>query len=145
MTKRWLENGLYAGAFLLAVGVFLPFTRMAVIGNVSYHQMAEFEAYLVIACAAAGIVLSFVKLSKLVPFTVLGVWVAIFLPWLQQLINAQDKSLLGQLSYQANAAMNDFAKSILWNIDAYQWGGFVFLTGLALFTALGLFIGLKSK
>ena len=145
MKNRWIENGVYAGAFLLAVGVFLPLTRMAVVGNVTYHQIAELEAYLVIAFAGAGILLSFLKLKKLVPLAVLGIWVALFLPLIQQLISSQDKTLLGQLSHQANAAMNEFAMQMLWSLDAYQWGGFVFLAGLALFTGCGLLLGLKSK
>ena len=132
--KKLLPNLLYLATLMLAVGVFLPLTRFAVIGEVSYFDITQFEAYLVIALAIAAPVLVMLKLVRLLWLPVIGVWITLFLPWVKEFLNASDESFMGQLSNKAASLKNEFAADLFLNISEYIWGGYIFMTGLILFS-----------
>lgn len=138
--KNLLTNLLYLATLLVIIGVFLPLTNFAVIGNVSYFDITQFEAYLVVAFAAAGPVLVMIKLTRLLWLPVIGIWVTLFLPWVKEIINSGDSSLLGQISNKATALKNEFAADLFLNVSQYIWGGYLFLTGLILFTVCALML-----
>ena len=59
MTKKNLELAVYTSAILLAIGVFLPITKLPIYGEVSYNKISSFESYLVILFALSGPALFF--------------------------------------------------------------------------------------
>lgn len=143
--KNLLSNLLYLATLMLAVGVFLPLTRFAVVGDVSYFDITQFEAYLVIALAISAPILFMLKLSRLLLIPVAGVWITLFLPWVKELINSGDGTLVGQLSNKAASLKNEFAADLFLNITDYAWGGYVFLAGLILFTVSGLLLSANKR
>lgn len=143
--KNLLSNLLYIGTLLLSVGVFLPLTRFAILGDVSYFDITQFEAYLVIAFAVSAPVLLMLKLSPLLWLPAVGVWVTLFLPWVKEFLNSSDDTLVGQLSNKAVSLKNDFAAELFLNVTDYVWGGYIFLVGLFLFTVTALLLSFGKR
>ena len=144
MIKKNLDMLLYISAIMLAIGVFLPLTTFAIIGDVSYNRIAQLESYIVILLAVSAPIFIFIKQSRFIIASVIGVWVTLLLPAIQNLMGSTDSSMLGQLSNKASAAMQDFAAEFFFNVFEFSWGGYVFLLGLILFTATGLMKGLTK-
>ncbi len=134
---------LYASAMLLVVGVFLPLTTFAIIGDVSYNRVAEMESYVVILFAISAPALLFIKQQKLIFASIMGVWITLLLPAIQSLVKPEDSSMLGKLSSKASGVMQEYATNWFLNIFEFSWGGFVFLAGLILFTITGIMRALK--
>ena len=144
MKKQNLEMMIYISAVMLAVGVFLPLTTMAVIGDVSYNRIAELESYLVILLAISAPVFLFIKQPKYILVSAIGVWVTLLFPAIKGLFQSTDSSTLGKLSAKASGAMQDFAAEMFLNIFKFSWGGYIFLLGLLLFTAACVMRSMKK-
>jgi hypothetical protein len=136
---------LYVSAVMLAVGVFLPITSMAVVGDVSYNRIAEIESYIVILLAISGPAFLFIKQHKFILASVIGVWVTLLFPALEGLFQKTDTSLMGKISSKASGAMQEFASELFLNVFQFSWGGYIFLIGLLLFTAVGILRSMKKK
>lgn len=121
---------LYCGAPLLAVGVFLPMTRFAVVGDVSYYDLTATVSLVVAGCAVALPILLQLKMKKWVWLPIVGIWGALFWPKVQQQFQDEPADLFAQLSSKAQASIDAFVADVLWNIPDYSWGGYVFLVGL---------------
>ena len=145
MKKQTLEQLIYASALMLAVGVFLPLTTLAVIGDVSYNRIAQLESYVVILFAISAPVFVFIKQPKFILASVIGVWVTLFLPALKGLFKSTDSSMLGKLASKASGVMQDYAADLFLNVFSFSWGGYLFLAGLFLFTYAGVMRSLKKK
>ena len=145
MKKMNLDMWIYLSATLLAVGVFLPLTTMAVIGDVSYNRIAELESYIVILFAVSAPVFIFIKQPKFVLASAAGVWITLLLPALKSLFKSSDTSTLGKLSAKASGAMQDFAADLFLNVFEFSWGGYLFLLGLIVFTVACVLRGMKKK
>lgn len=142
--NRSLESKIYISAILLAVGVFLPLTRLPLYGDVSYHDIAEVESYMVIFFAISAPLLLSSRKYRSVIFAPIGAWVTLLFPAIKNRLEPKDNSLLGKFGESASSTMNDFAADIFQNIADFSWGGFVFLLGLVLFTLSCLFRALKN-
>lgn len=147
MDRGRIELWLNVSALLLAVGVFLPLTKLIIVGEVSYHDVAELEAYLIIGLAIAGQVLSRLY-PRLAVFAPLGCWVVLFYPAIEQAMKSDSGGLLSQARDRAQGAMQEFAADLLpdliSNIADFHWGGFVFLASLISFTLLGLMRSIRG-
>jgi hypothetical protein len=143
--KKIMEPAIYAAASVLAVSVFLPLTKLAIVGNVSYHDIASTEAYIVILLALSGPVFIFIRQSKFILASVAGVWLTLFFPWVKQFFSSNDSTLMGQLSGKSAEIMNDFAAELFLNITRYEWGGYLLLGSLLVFTAAGILRGLAKR
>lgn len=141
--KSNLNMMLYVSSVMLAVGVFLPLTSFAIIGDVSYNRAAETESYLVVLFAILAVVFQLAKQTKFIFVSVVGVWVTLLFPAIQGLFEADNTSALGKLSSKASGAMQDFAADLFLNIFEFSWGGFVFLAGLIIFTVVGISRAMK--
>lgn len=142
--KNLIPNLLYLATLALIVGVFLPLTSFAVIGNVSYYDAAQFEAYLVVALAITAPVLFMLKLTRLLWIPAVGVWVTLFLPWVKEIMGSGDESLVGQISNKATSVKNEFAADLFLNISEYTWGGYIFVVALVVFTLCALILTAKK-
>ncbi|MCP4494781.1 MAG: hypothetical protein GY820_46880 [Gammaproteobacteria bacterium] len=141
---KTIESVIYISALLLAVGVFLPLTKLPIYGEVTLHRVAEIESYLVIAFAISAPLFLIAGQPKLIKLAVIGVWVTLLFPALKGLFESGDGGFLGKLGDKASSAMNDFAADLFLNIADFHWGGIIFLSGLVLFTASCLFRPLKK-
>lgn len=144
MSKKQLEYAIYFSAIMLAIGVFLPLTKLPFYGHVSYNRIAGFESYLIILFAISAPVLLFINKPALVKFSAAGIWVTLLIPMLKGLFKSNDSSFFGKISASASSAMQNFAADFFMNIADFHWGGFVFLAGLLIFTVSCLLRSLQS-
>lgn len=145
MNFKKLDLTLYVSAFLLALGVFLPLTHLAVYGDVSYNRVAPTESYLVIGFALAGAVLAMLSMPKYVRWAPAGVWLTLLFPAIKGLFEPEDDSFLSGLTDQASGVLQEFAGDLFMNIFEFSWGGYVFLVGLLVFTASALMLSFKKR
>lgn len=143
--KKLLESAIYAAAAILAVSVFLPLTKLAIVGDVSYHEIASTESYIVILLALSAPVFIFIKQAKFVLASVIGVWITLFLPWVKQFFSSSDDTLMGKISGKSAEIMNDFAAELFLNIGRYEWGGYLLLIALLVFTVAGILRSLGKR
>ena len=144
MKTKNIDTLIYASAVLLAVGVFLPLTTLAVIGDVSYSRIAQLEAYIVILFAVSAPIFVFIRQPKFILASVIGVWVTLLLPAIKSLFKTSDGSMLGQLANKASSVMQDYAAELFFNVFSFSWGGYIFLAGLLLFSVAGVLRVLKK-
>jgi hypothetical protein len=145
MSNKNLEVALYVSAVLLAIGVFLPLTKLPVYGEVSYNRIADIESYLVIVCALAGPLLLFMNKAKLLILAPLGVWLTLLFPAIKSMFKSDSGGggFLSKIGDQASSVMTDFASHLFQNVLDFSWGGFVFLLALVVFTVSGVMRWLK--
>ena len=133
MNNKQLDILVYLTGILVAFSVLLPITSLPVLGEVSYHQVAEREANIVIAfCLVTPIFLLLGK-SKLVILPLAGVWITLLFPAIEQLLKSEE-GFFSQATEQANRIMQEFAADLFMNVTEFSWGGYVFLAALAGFT-----------
>ncbi len=144
MKKQTLDMLIYVSAVMLAVGVFLPLTSLAVIGDVSYNRIAQLESYIVILFAVSAPAFVFIKQTKFTLGSVIGVWITLLLPAIQSLLKSPDNSALGKLTSKAAGKMQEYAADLFLNVFDFSWGGYIFLAGLLLFTYAGIMRALKK-
>jgi len=133
MNNKQLDIWVYLTGILVAFSVLLPITSLPILGEVSYHLIAEREANIVIAfCLVTPIFLLLGK-SKLVILPLAGVWITLLFPAIEQLL-ISDEGFFSQATEQANRIMQEFAADLFMNVTEFSWGGYVFLAALAGFT-----------
>jgi ABC-type enterochelin transport system permease subunit len=143
--NKRLELVFYISAFLLAVGVFLPLTKLPILGEVTYNRVAEIESFLVIGFAILGVVFLQIKKHRFIPIAVAGVWLAMLFQTVRGLLQPKDTSLVGQMTSKATSALVEFGSEFFLNIFEFSWGGFVLLIGLLGFTCTGVVRASKKK
>ena len=133
MNNKQLDVWIYLTGILVAFSVLLPITSLPILGEVSYHLIAEREANIVIAfCLVTPIFLLLGK-SKLVILPLAGVWITLLFPAIEQLLKSEE-GFFSQATEQANRIMQEFAADLFMNVTEFSWGGYVFLAALAGFT-----------
>ncbi len=136
MNKTNLESAIYLSAVALAIGVFLPLTRLPIYGDVSYYRVAQIEALLVVLFAVTAPVLLYLKKKPLLLLPPIAVWLTLLFPAIKSWLTPKGKSgFFGQLGDSASAAMQDFASDLFLNIADFKWGGVLFVLGLLGFSA----------
>lgn len=145
MSRKTISLTVYITAILLAASVFLPLTRVAIIGDVSYHRIAETEACLVVLLSLSAPALILLEKSRLTLVSVLGVWLVLLFPAIKHRFRPDDGNILSQVSERAAGVMQEFAADLFLNVAEYSWGGYVFLLGLAGFTATGIIKSVKGE
>ncbi len=147
MSRQTTDVGFHVSAILLAIGVFLPLTTLRVIGDVSYEDVADVEAYMIIGVVIAGVVLALTK-PRLTGLAAVGVWVVLMWPAIEDLFRSNDSGIFSGLEDSARRIMHDFAADLLpdlvSNIADFHWGGFVFLLSLLGFTFFGIAKSIKG-
>lgn len=134
MSKNSLALGVCVSAAILAAGVFLPLTQLPVYGDVSYHDIAKMESWLVVASAGAGIVLLALGMKRLLILAPLAAWLTLLFPAIKSRLQLEDEGLLSSIGNKVSSVMQEFAVDLFLNIVEFSWGGFVFLAGLLAFT-----------
>jgi len=144
MKKKKIDLVIYTSALLLAVGVFLPLTKLPIYGNVTYNRIATIESYLVILFAISAPVFLIIGKHRFVKLSAIGVWVTLLFPVIKGLFQTSDKGFFGKVGDAASSAISDFAANIFLNIAHFKWGGIIFLLGLLVFTLSCLLRPLKK-
>ena len=133
MNNKQLDVWVYLTGILVAFSVWLPLASLPVIGEVSYHLIAEREANIVIAfCLLTPLFLLLGK-SRLVILPLTCMWIALLFPAIEQFIKS-DEGFLFQATGQANRIMQEFSADLFMNVAEFSWGGYVFLAALVGFT-----------
>ena len=137
MNNRQLDVSVYLTGLLVAFSILLPIASLPLLGEVSYYQVAEREARIVIALCLVTPILLFLDRSKLVFLPVTGIWLTLLFPAIEQLLK-RDDGFFAQATGQANRIMQEFAADLFMNVTEFSWGGYVFLAALAGFTITSL-------
>jgi len=133
MNHKQLNVWVYLTGILVAFSVLLPIASLPVLGEMSYHQVAEREANIVIAFCLVNPILLLVGKSRLVILPLTGVWITLLFPAIKQLLKS-DEGFFSQATGQANRITQEFAADLFMNVTEFSWGGYVFLAALAGFT-----------
>ncbi|NNE38844.1 MAG: hypothetical protein HKN08_11110 [Gammaproteobacteria bacterium] len=135
MKQNTLNGAIYLSAILLIVGVFLPLASLPIYGNITYNRIAEIESYLVILFTLSAPILLFLGKPKSVILSPISVWAVLLFPALKNIFNAEEeRGFFAELGDKAASVMQDFAAELFLNITDFNWGGYVFLLGLIVFT-----------
>jgi hypothetical protein len=133
MNNKQLDVWVYLTGILVAFSVWLPLASLPVIGEVSYHLIAEREANIVIAFCLFTPVLLLLGKSRLVILPLTCMWITLIFPAIKQFIKS-DEGFLYQATGQANRIMQEFSADLFINVAEFSWGGYVFLAALVGFT-----------
>jgi hypothetical protein len=133
MNNKQLDVWVYLTGILVAFSVLLPLASLPVIGEVSYHLIAEREANIVIAFCLLTPILLLLGKSRLVILPLICVWITLLFPAIKQFIKI-DEGFFSQATGQANRIMQEFSADLFMNVTELSWGGYVFLTALVGFT-----------
>ena len=133
MNNKQLDVWVYLTGILVAFSVWLPLASLPVIGEVSYHLIAEREANIVIAFCLFTPVLLLLGKSRLVILPLTCMWVTLIFPAIKQFIKS-DEGFLSQATGQANRIMQEFSADLFMHVTEFSWGGYVFLAALVGFT-----------
>jgi hypothetical protein len=143
--KLDLDMAVYVSAVLLALGVFLPMTKLPIYGDVSYYRIAPIATYLVVVFALAGPVMLFLKQTKRLFFAPAGVWLVLLFPAIKSVLTPKGKSgMMDSLTSSAGNAFGEYAARLFLNINDFQWGGLIFLLGLLTFTVVCVLKSLRK-
>jgi hypothetical protein len=136
MKKNNLDSAIYVSAVAVALGVFLPLTRLPIYGDVTYYRVAQIEALLVVLFALAAPALLYMRKNKRLWLAPAAIWLTLLFPAIKSLLTPKGKSgMFGQLGESASSAMGNFAADLFMNIADFSWGGVIFIVGLLAFTA----------
>ena len=133
MNNKKLDVWVYLTGILVAFSVLLPITSLPVMGEVSYLQVAEREANIIIAFCLVNPLFLLLGKSRLVILPLTGVWVALLFPAIKQLLK-RDEGGFSQATGQVNRITQEFAADLFMNVTEFSWGGYVFLVALVGFT-----------
>ena len=95
MNNKQLDVWVYLTGILVAFSVWLPLASLPVIGEVSYHLIAEREANIVIAFCLLTPVLLLLGKSRLVILPLTCMWITLIFPAIKQFIKS-DEGFLSQ-------------------------------------------------
>ena len=136
---------LYVSSVMLAFGVFLPLTNIPIYGEVSYHRIAKFEAYLVVMFALAAPLMSLLKQDRRLFIAPLGVWAVLLFPAIKSVLTPKgSRNMFSGITDSASRVMGEFAARLFLNITEFKWGGLVFIAGLLLFSVVCVLKTLKK-
>lgn len=130
-----IDLAVYVTALALAVSVFLPLTHIPIVGDVSYHRVAEVEAYIVVFFCVSSIGLLVAGMPKLTVLAPIGVWITLFFPAIRNAMDTDDGGLFADVTDRATGIMQEFAADLFLNVAEFGWGGYVYLIALITFTA----------
>ena len=133
MNNKKLDVWVYLTGILVAFSVLLPITSLPVMGEVSYLQVAEREANIIIAFCLVNPLFLLIGKSRLVILPLTGVLVALLFPAIKQLLK-RDEGVFSQATGQVNRITQEFAADLFMNVTEFSWGGYVFLVALVGFT-----------
>ena len=133
MNNKELDVWVYLTGILVAFSVLLPITSLPVMGEVSYLQVAEREANIIIAFCLVNPLFLLLGKSRLVILPLTGVWVTLLFPAIKQLLK-RDEGVFSQATGQVNRITQEFAADLFMNVTEFSWGGYVFLVALVGFT-----------
>lgn len=133
MNNKELDVWVYLTGILVAFSVLLPITSLPVMGEVSYLQVAEREANIIIAFCLVNPLFLLLGKSRLVILPLIGVWVALLFPAIKQLLK-RDEGVFSQATGQVNRITQEFSADLFMNVTEFSWGGYVFLVALVGFT-----------
>lgn len=125
MTRILQVLGVVA-ALGVAVGVFLPLASYPVYGDLSYHRVNQFGAWLVLAFALAALPLFFVFKRRLVFLSPLAVWCTLLYPTIKEKLTEKEQGVLGKALQSVTDPLNELATDLVWDITEFGPGGYVF-------------------
>jgi hypothetical protein len=132
-----LNIALYVSSAMLALGVFLPLTNIPIYGEVSYHRIAKFEAYLVVMFALAAPLMALLKQNSKLFIAPLGVWAVLLFPAIKSALTPKgSRNMFSGITDSASGVMGEFAGRLFLNVTEFKWGGLVFIAGLLVFTVV---------
>jgi hypothetical protein len=134
MTKDDVQLTVYGSALVLAASVFAPLARLPVVGEVSYHQVATVEAWVICAVAIGTPALMLSSRHRYLLLPPLLVWGTLFFPNLRQRFFALDNNVLEQGGEATARAIADFGAGLFSHILEFRWGGYLMLAALVAFT-----------
>ena len=133
MNNKKLDVWVYLTGILVAFSVLLPITSLPVMGEVSYLQVAEREANIIIALCLVNPIFLLLGKSRLVILPLTGVWVTLLFPAIKQLLKRHEGGG-SQVTGQVNRITQEFAADLFMNVAEFSWGVYVFLVALVGFT-----------
>jgi hypothetical protein len=133
MNNKQLDVWVYLTSILVAFSVLLPLASLPVIGEVSYHLIAEREANIVVAFCLLTPILLLLGKSRLLILPLMCVWITLLVPAIIQFIKI-DEGFFSQATGQANRIMQEFSADLFMHVTELSWGGYVFLSALVAFT-----------
>jgi len=123
----------FLGAIAIVIGAFLPFATLVAV-DVSYWGVAHTEKFIFLAGVIAAPVLLFMGKDKFMILSTLIAWVSLLFPVIKGLFKSNDGGLLKQISSEVTNTIGNKVGSILFDFTNYEWGAYVFLAGLLIFT-----------
>ena len=145
MKKATFQLGIYVSGLLVAAGVFLPLTSIPVYGVVSYLDVATTESYLIVACALTAPWLATQRRPTRAIIPVSGIWLILAYPALQERFFPPDISLLDRVAVSIEAAFQQVAADLFFELNDLRWGGLLLLASLIALSYFTLAIQLKRK
>ena len=134
MTNKLVDLSVYLSGIILAASVFFPLTRLPIVGEVSYHRIADVEAYLVVLLSLTATAFVLMGKARLTIVSAIGVWLTFLFPVIEDAVRRGDSGLLSQVTDGATRVMRDFAADIFLNVTEFSWGGYVLVVALAVFS-----------
>lgn len=144
MSSKTIDIIVYVSAAALAASVFLPLTHIPIVGEVSYHRVAEIEAYIVVSCCIVAMGLLIAGMRRLSFLAPIGVWITLFFPAVRNAMSSDDGGLFSDVKDKATGIMQEFAADLFLNVTEFGWGGFVFLIALIVFTLVSVLRSIKG-
>lgn len=146
MSKANLQLAIYISAIMLTVGVFSPLASIPVYGEITYYKIDVISSYIIIVCALLAPVVIIIDRGKLAALSSCGIWLTLLYPAIKdKLIQKDEVGFLDKLVDKAKDPLQDFAIDLFLNITEFMWGGYMFVTGLCLFTFSSVLLLFKSK
>ena len=127
----------------MITSVFLPLARLPVVGDVSYHRIAELESYLVVLFSLTATILLFTGRTRYLFVSVVGVWGTLLYPALEKIARPAQEGFLAGVKDKAAGMMRDFAADLFLNVVEFSWGGYIFLLALVSLTLSAVFRSFK--
>ncbi len=136
MRRSDVDMTIYISAIAVAVGVFLPLTRLPFYGIVSYNRIAEVESLLVMVFAISAPSLLLLKKKQYLLYPPLAIWLTLLYPTiLGRLTAKKGGNFFDRIGMHASSTLDDFKTDLLLNVSDFRWGGLILLLGLLAFTA----------
>jgi len=134
MNQKILTLVVFISALMLMAGLFSPLTRIPIYGDLSYYRISPYETYFVILFAVLGPALILINKQKLLLLAPLGVWITLFFHVLKSYFKPEKSSVLGKMNDKLVSVMQDNVVDLLLKVLELNWGGYLFIAGLFLFT-----------
>lgn len=145
MPQKAVDIILYGTAGLVVIGCFLPSTNHAVLGVVSYFDVALYEALFVIFFAFSAVVFVYLKKQKFTMISIEGIWLALLFPAILKLLADTDPESTEAMDRIVSGPLDAMADNLFLDVPAFAWGGFLFLLGILLITFTSVLAYVKSQ